>query len=138
MWAKWIGIGPVAAMLSAATGVAVLAAAGFVFSRRRGVQFPEGLEAALLLMCIPLLSPQGWDYVFLVATPAVVFVLNYFGALSRHVQVASTAALLLIGFTLYDVMGRAAYSMFMMLSVITVCFLVIAGALVIVRTRAVA
>ena len=41
---------------------------------RRGLSFPEGLEAALLLTCIPLLSPQGWDYVFLVSTPAVVLI----------------------------------------------------------------
>ena len=38
---------------------------------------PDGLEAALLLTLIPLLSPQGWDYVFLIATPAVVYLVNY-------------------------------------------------------------
>jgi len=34
------------------------------------------LDAALLLFVIPLLSPQGWDYVLLVATPAVMLLLD--------------------------------------------------------------
>jgi arabinofuranan 3-O-arabinosyltransferase len=138
MWAKWIGAGRLATVLSAASGVALLAAAGFVFLRRRTIQFPEGLEAALLLTCIPLLSPQGWDYVFLVATPAVMFVLNYFTMLPQSMRAAVAAALVLVGFTVYDIMGRAAYSKFMMLSVITVCFFMIVGALVTIRTRAAA
>ena len=33
---------------------------------------PEYLECALLMLLIPLVSPQGWDYVLLLATPAVV------------------------------------------------------------------
>ena len=41
-------------------------------SCRRRRAFPEGLEGALLLTLMPLLSPQGWDYVFLIATPAIV------------------------------------------------------------------
>jgi len=138
MWAKWMGIGGTATLLSIVSSAALLAAAAFVFLRRRASRFPEGLEAALLLTCIPLLSPQGWDYVFLVATPAVMFVLNYFRDLPRVMRAAAAAALVLIGFTLYDIMGRAAYSTFMMLSIITVCFFVVAGALVTIRARAVA
>ena len=65
MWAKWMGIGGTATLLSIVSSAALLAAAAFVFLRRRASRFPEGLEAALLLTCIPLLSPQGWDYVFL-------------------------------------------------------------------------
>jgi hypothetical protein len=138
MWAKWIGAGWLATALSAATGAALLATAVFVFARRNAIQFPEGLEAALLLTSIPLLSPQGWDYVFLVGTPAVMFVLNYFTVLPRALRAASAAALVLIGFTVYDIMGRTAYSTFMMRSVITVCFFAIVGALVTIRTRAAA
>lgn len=138
MWAKWIGIGRPAAVLSAASGAALLVTAAFVFARRRAIRFPEGLEAALLLTCIPLLSPQGWDYVFLIATPAVMFLLNGFGDLPAAMRAVSATALILIGFTLYDVMGRAAYSTFMMLSVVTVCFLAIVGALVTLRVRAAA
>ena len=135
MWAKWIGVGRPAAALSACTGTLLVAAAILVFLRRSARRFPEGLEAALLLTCIPLLSPQGWDYVFLIATPAVMFVLNYGGALPVPLRAAAAAALAIIGLTLYDIIGRAAYSTFMMLSVISVCFLVVAGALVGIRLR---
>jgi len=138
MWAKWIGAGGLATVLSAATGAALLATAVFVFVKRNAIQFPEGLEAALLLTSIPLLSPQGWDYVFLVATPAVMFILNYFTVLPRALRAVSAGALVLIGFTVYDIMGRTAYSTFMMRSVITVCFFAIVGALVAIRTRAAA
>jgi hypothetical protein len=76
--------------------------------------------------------------VFLVATPAVMFILNYFAALAKPLRGAAAAALVVIGFTLYDLMGRAAYSKFMMLSAITVCFLVVVAALASLRMRAVA
>ena len=135
MWTKWIGSGRPATLLSTVTGVALLATAAWLFLRRRAVAFPEGLEAAVLLTFIPLLSPQGWDYVFLVATPAVVFILNYFSDLSPPLRAAVAGALVLTGFTLYDIMGRAAYSRFMMLSVITVCFFVLVAALAAIRLR---
>ncbi len=138
MWAKWLGSGSTAAVLSAVTAAALLAIAAFVFVRRRPLRFPEGLEAALLLTCIPLLSPQGWDYVFLVSTPAVMFILNYFAVLPGAQRAVTAAALVLIGFTVYDVIGRTAYSAFMMLSVISVCFLVVVAALTGLRTRAAA
>lgn len=136
MWAKWMGVTRSAAILSALTGAGLLITAVFVFVRRRGLHFPEGLEAAVLLTCIPLLSPQGWDYVFLIATPAVMFVVNYSGALGAPLRALVLAALALIGLTVYDIMGRAAYSRFMMLSVITVCFFVVIAALATLRARA--
>ena len=82
MFAKWLGPGP------AAAGTAVVLAgccsvAALVVAWRGRVASPDGLEAALLLTSIPLLSPQGWDYVFLLATPAVVFVINYGDELPR-------------------------------------------------------
>lgn len=138
MWAKWIGSGRAAALLATLTGAALLGAAAFTFLRRRAVGFPEAVEAALLLTCIPLLSPQGWDYVFLIATPAIMIALNYLGVLSRLLRGTVAAALVLIGFTLYDIMGRAAYSTFMMASALTVCFCIVIAALVDIRARAAA
>jgi arabinofuranan 3-O-arabinosyltransferase len=138
MWTKWIGAGPAATAMAAVTSAVVLAAAVLVFVRRRRVPFPEGLEAALLLTCIPLLSPQGWDYVFLVSTPATVFVVNYEDLLPPFVRVAALAALLTIGLSVYDVIGRAAYGTFMALSVISVCYFVVVAALCTLRTRGIA
>jgi hypothetical protein len=135
MYAKWIGPGPLAAGLAAATGVALLAAAGVMFARRRGVARPESLEAALLLMLMPLLSPQGWDYVLLVSTPAVMHLVNHEAELPTWLRAATIGALLVIALSLYDVMGRRAYGAFMALSVITVCYLVLTGSLVALRLR---
>ncbi len=135
MWAKWLGAGALAAGLTLATAVVVAVAAVFVFLRRRHVPFPEGLEAALLLTCIPLLSPQGWDYVFLVSTPAIVFLVNYEDRLPTVLRIATIAALAAIGLSLFDVMGRAAYARFMAFSIVTVCYFVVITGLCALRAR---
>jgi hypothetical protein len=135
MWAKWIGAGPTASVLTAAVSAALLACAVLVFASRRGVSFPEGLEAALLLTCIPLLSPQGWDYVLLVSTPAVILIFNYEDRLATAMRIGALGALAVIGFSVYDLMGRAAYGTFMAVSAITVCYFVVIAALCSLRLR---
>jgi alpha-1,2-mannosyltransferase len=135
MYAKWIGIGPAAARLAAVTAGVLLLAAGVVFARRGRVAKPDGLEASLLLTLMPLLSPQGWDYVFVVSTPAVMFVLDYEHRLPAAIRILTIAALAAIGFSLYDVMGRDAYGVFMALSVVSVCYLVVITALAALRLR---
>src|SRR4029078_10170318 len=107
-------------------------------ARRKAVKNPEALECALLLTLIPLVSPQGWDYVFLVSTPAFMLLLNYDDRLPLCIRVATRLALATIGLSLYDVMGRTAYGVFMSLSLITVCYFVIVAALYTLRHRAVA
>jgi hypothetical protein len=134
-FAKWLGPGPAAATLATAAGIALLGLALVVYLRREGVPFPEGLEGAMLLTCIPLLSPQGWDYVFLVSTPAVLILLNHEDQLPRGLRLAVYVSLALIGLTLFDVMGREAYGRFMQWSIITVCYGVVIAALVALRVR---
>jgi hypothetical protein len=138
MFAKWIGIGRTAAGLAAATGALLLGVAAAAFARRRTVPLPHGLEAALLLTLVPLLSPQGWDYVFLLATPAVMYLVNYDRDLPPPVRYVTWAALGAAAFSLYDVMGRAAYGRFMALSVVSVCFVVAVGSLAALRFNKVA
>jgi arabinofuranan 3-O-arabinosyltransferase len=138
MYAKWIGPGSPATVLTIATIALLLAAAAFVFLRRGGLKFPEGLEGALLLTCVPLLSPQGWDYVFLVSTPAIVFLANYEDRLPMLMRLLTVGAVATIGLSLYDVMGRTAYSAFMAWSVISLCYFVVIAALCALRVRAVA
>jgi hypothetical protein len=101
--------------------LALLGAAAVAFARRRGLAFPEALEASLLLMAMPLLSPQGWDYVLLVATPAVMLLANHLDQLPRHHRVVTVAAALVMGLSLYDVMGRAGYRAFMLAGGVTFC-----------------
>lgn len=138
MFAKWLGPGSAASWLSVAVAVLLLLVAGYVITRRGGIEFPEGLEGSLLLTLIPLLSPQGWDYVFLVATPAIVYVVNYRNELPLGLRILTFAALATIGLSLFDILGRANYARFMALSIITICFFVVIAALVALRNKRVA
>jgi hypothetical protein len=138
MYAKWMGSGGVATALAAGTSAALLAIAAATFFRRRELARPEGLEASLLLTLIPLLSPQGWDYVFLIATPAIVFFVNYNRDLPAGLRVGVWCALVLVAFTLYDVVGKRGYSYFMAWSVVSVCYLVVIAAIATLRWRRVA
>ena len=111
-------------MLAAASSLVLLAGVMMVFLRRQSVAFPEGLEGLLLLL-IPLLSPQGWDYVLLIATPAVVYLANYLDRLPRPLRAMTVVAGLTIGLSLFDIMGRAAYAAFAGMAAISICALVL-------------
>ena len=72
LWAKWLGVGSLSSALAIASGVALLAVACVVVVRRRRIRRAGYLEGGLLLLAMPLLSPQGWDYALLLGTPVVV------------------------------------------------------------------
>jgi hypothetical protein len=135
MFAKWLSPGALATTLAAVTSLALLTVAVLVIAFRRGVPAPEGLEAALLLTLLPLLSPQGWDYVFLVSTPAVILIANEHDRLPAWLRALSAVAIATVGLSLYDVLGRERYAAFMALSIISVCFLIVVGALAALRRR---
>lgn len=137
-WAKWIGVGPAAARLAVATSAAALAGAAWVMWRRRRVRSPAYLEFGLLMLLVPLISPQGWDYVLLLGTPAVVLILDRWRELTPPWRWASAAALVLMGLSLFDLMGRTAYTQFMAWSVISVCAITLAATLAQIRVRALA
>ena len=138
MWAKWIGPGAFASGLAWVTIAGTVGLALVAWRRRRAVAEPEYLECALLMLLIPLVSPQGWDYVLLLATPAVVCIADRWRELTRPWQRALGVALPLMGLTLFDIMGRRLYGRFMALSVVTVCALVVAAGLTNTRWRGLA
>ncbi len=138
MWAKWLGIGTPAAVLAAVTIAAALALVVFVWSRRSRIDDPNYLEVALLMLLVPLLSPQGWDYVLLLATPAVVCLMDRWGDVSPSWRVAIALCLGAMGLSLFDLMGRELYNRFMMLSIVTVAALGAAVSLAHLRWRALA
>ncbi len=135
MYAKWIGWGTAAATLSAATIGVLAAACVVVLARRGGVRSPEVLEVGMALTLIPLVTPQGWDYVLLLSTPLVALLIAQAARLTRGERAVFIVALLAVALSLYDVMGRAAYARFMSLAVITVCYLAILAVAVRVRLR---
>ncbi len=138
MWAKWLGPGTMASVLAAASVVLLLAVAVTMWRQRTRVLEPDYTEFAFLLLLIPLISPQGWDYVLLLGTPAVVCVADRWRELTLPWRVASGAALAVMGLSLFDLMGRAAYGQFMALSVVTVCAVIVAATLAQIRLRALA
>jgi hypothetical protein len=135
MYARWFGEGALASGLAAATAIVMGLAAVQVWRRRASVARPEPLEGSLALVFIPFVSPQGWDYVLLVATPAVMMLIDREAGLPRVLRWVTVAALLLVGLSIYDVMGRSAYHAFLEMSGITLCFAVAMGALVTLRER---
>ena len=138
MYAKWLGQGPSSSTAAAVTGGALLALDFVVIVSRRHVPRPEPLEFALLLMLVPLLSPQGWDYVFLVATPAVVLLANADERLPPVPRSITWIALAVIGLSLFDVMGRERYATFMSWSILTWCFVWLTVAVSMLRLRRIA
>lgn len=138
VFTRWIGPGNMARSLAMVSVIALLATAAFAFARRRGIEFPEGLEVAMLLTMMPIISPQGWDYVFLVSTPAVMYLVNYRDALPRGVRLAVIAALVVVAFSIWDLMWRQAYTIFMACSIITICYVVEIAGLTVLRVRGIA
>jgi hypothetical protein len=138
MWAKWIGPGATASLLASITGLLALAVAAAMWLRRRRVAEPAYLEFAALTLLIPLLSPQGWDYLMLFGTPAVLVLVDRFAKITWTWRVIVGVALLQIGFTIYDLIGRRTYLEFMALSITTVCALVLVVGLSHLRSRALA
>jgi hypothetical protein len=135
MFAKWMGPASPARTLAAVLGALLLALTGVVIAGRGKLPASETLEISMLLMLIPLLSPQGWDYVFLIATPAVMLLINDSAALPRGLRIAAIAAIAVTGLTIYDLVGRDAYSTFMQLSIVTICAVVELVALAALRFR---
>jgi hypothetical protein len=135
MWAKWLGASAVATAFTTVTTGVVLALIAVTWMRRRGLANPDYLEFALLMLVIPLLSPQGWDYVLLLGTPAVVMLLDRWPDVSRPWRIVTAVALSAMGLSIYDVMGRRLYGEFMALSLVSVAALLAAAALVHLRWK---
>jgi hypothetical protein len=135
LWAKRLGIGSTAGVLAGISSIALLAVAAVVFLRRSGITKPEGLEAGMLLAITPLLSPQGWDYVVILATMALAYVVNDLDRLPRALQVLTVVSIAAIGLSLYDLLGRTFLYALLDLSIITVGVVILISALASLRMR---
>ncbi len=109
MYAKWLGAGSAAYLLALASTVAAGALAIVVWWRRDRAGRPEYLEVGLLLVLVPLISPQGWDYVLLLGTPALVCLIDRFRDLSMPLRLVTAAGFLLTSLMLFDVYRRTLY-----------------------------
>ena len=104
---------------------------------RRGGQRRDRavLECAMLLTLIPLISPLGWDYTFLMSLLAVALLINSFPLLGRSARVLLGVNFAVIALTVFDLMGRRPYAVYMQWSVTTVNFVVVVIALAYLRFR---
>jgi hypothetical protein len=134
-FSKWLGdsgraLLPAALVLGA---LAILTMA--VIIRGRNQRQAPVLDGALVLTLIPLVSPLGWDYTFLMSLLAVVLVVNHFPEFPRAARRLLAANFTIVALAVYDVMGREAYATFMQWSVTTVNFVVVVIALAYLRFR---
>jgi hypothetical protein len=119
MWAKWLGAGALASRLAIVTELAALGFFATVMAMRRRVRHPLYLEFGLLMLMVPLLSPQGWDYVLLIAAPAFFLLFDRWPSTGWLWRAVTVLAVFLVSFTIFDVLGRTVYIELTALSVVT-------------------
>ena len=138
MWAKWLGGGPVATALGVASAIGLLIEVVWTWRGGSRVHAPAYLEAGLLMLIMPLLSPQGWDYVLLLGTPVVVAVIDRWrdlpiGARQLFIGVAIVFALPIRLFMSVD-----AYNAVMSTAIVSVAAIALVGHGALLRARALA
>jgi Glycosyltransferase family 87 len=138
MWAKWIEPGPAARGLALASSVAAVAAGLFVMSRRQKVAEPNYLEGAYFFVLVPLLSPQGWDYVLVLAVPAYMCLVDRWRDLSPAWRATALMGFFLTSFTVFDLLRRPLYTLLIHAAAVSVGAVLVAACLVHLRWRAAA
>ena len=138
MWAKWIGPGQGATIMAIATSLLVAAVTAVIFAWRRRVPSPSYLEFGLLLMLVPVLSPQGWDYVLLLATPAILCLVDRWRETTIPWRIVAAVGIFCMSFTLFDVLGRFLYSRAMQINIVTIAVLLVLACLTNLRRKALA
>ena len=138
MWAKWLGPGPVAYGLALGSTVLAVAAGLAVMARRARVAEPNYLEGAYFMFLVPLLSPQGWDYVLLIGLPAYVCLVDRWNELSPRWHAMAAAGIFFTSFTIFDLLRRPLYMHLMQWSAVSVGAVLIAATLIRLRWRAIA
>ena len=138
MWAKWLEPGPAASAAAAASALAAGVLVFVVWRNRRRASDPDFLEFSLLLLLIPLLSPQGWDYVLLLGTPAFVCLIDRWTDMSYPWRVATIAGLALTSLTAYDTVGQHLYMLVTTYAVVGVGAVILVFSIAQVRFRSLA
>ena len=138
MGAKWLGPGAPAWALVLITGAGALALVAAVLVMRRRVSEPNYLEFGLLMILVPLFSPQGWDYVLLIAAPALFCLLDRWHDVWLPWKIVLAVGIALVSFTIFDLLGRALYTRLMAMSVVSMGALLLVVCLAHLRWRSLA
>jgi hypothetical protein len=136
MWHRWIGPGALTVGLTVATTLVAAIAAAAVWMRRRTVSAPDYLDVSLLLLLVPLLSPQGWEYVLVLGTPAFVLLVDRWRDLTAAGRTAVFTGFAFTSFAIFDLAGRAVYERIVSWSAPTLGATALAVVLISLRFRA--
>jgi Glycosyltransferase family 87 len=132
---KWTGNLRLSMTLTAAlVGLLAVLMLAMIFIGKK-VEEPVGLESALLLTLIPLISPLGWDYTLLMSVLAVTFIVKHFFDYPPWLRVVLVLNFCVISLSIYDVIGGNLYGAFMSHSILTINFLLIVGLIAHLRFR---
>jgi hypothetical protein len=85
---------------------------------------------------MPLLSPQGWDYVLLIAMPAYMCLVDRWREFTVSWRAIVLTGFLLTSFTIFDLLRRSLYTRLMHLGVVSVGAVLMAICLIHLRSRA--
>ena len=99
---------------------------------------PEILEAAALMMMVPMLSPLGWNYNYLYGLPAVFLLIVFFDRFKPGEKVLLAADFVIIGVTVREVLGKSVFRFYTIRALVVPCFLILFAMLVCLRRRRIA
>jgi hypothetical protein len=91
-----------------------------------------------LLVLVPHQSPQGWDYVLVIALPAYVCLVDRWRELSPAWRAATLAGFFLTSFTIFDLVRRPLYFFLTDWGAVSIGAVLIAISLMHLRSRAIA
>ena len=137
-WAKLVTAGPTATALAAASSIAVVAVGMLLMAWWRSPSDPYYLDAAYFLLFVPLLSPQGWDYVLVIGLPAFVLLVDRWPELSPPWRAAMVLGFVLTSFIIFDLQGRWLYALLTGVGAVTWGVVLLAAGLIQLRSRALA
>jgi len=99
------------------------------------IQNPEILEAAFLLVLIPVFSPLGWNYNYLYSILAVILLLSAWQHFSPAGQALLGLNFVLIGTSLIELWGRSLFRFYTRQALVVLNFLVVLAFLAYLRAR---
>ena len=97
--------------------------------KKQALPDPEVLEAAFLMILIPMFSPLGWFYNYLYSVLAIVVLVQALPKFPPLWKYALIADLIVIGATLREVLGKDLFHIYTRKSLVVVNYLIVLAAL---------
>ncbi|MFB0566068.1 MAG: glycosyltransferase family 87 protein [Candidatus Aminicenantaceae bacterium] len=135
LFMKWTGNQDVSLFLAGAIIAFLAFFVLFIIVRGKEMTQASVLECSVLLICIPLVSPLGWDYTLLMSVLGLMIIVHNFFRFSKFWRGVCVVNFFVITFSLYDIMGRELLARFMSWNVITINFLIVISFLSYLRFR---